>query len=63
MRDRPKKVRWAKRVKAAGIKAAKSRRSREVLRRRKRRIAAIKAAATRKRNLLGTEAQHRQSWS
>jgi len=54
MRDRPKKVRWAKRMKDAGIKAATSRRSHEVIRRLKRRMAVIKAA-TRKRNLAGAE--------
>jgi len=61
MRDRPKKVRWAKRMKDAGIKAAKSRRSHEVIRRRKRHMAAIRAAATRKRNLLGAEIKRPQT--
>jgi hypothetical protein len=50
MRDRPKVVRWAKRMKDAGKKAAMSRRQRELARRRKWRLAGLKAAATRARN-------------
>jgi hypothetical protein len=50
MRDRPKVVIWAKRMKDAGKKAALSRRHRELARRRKRRLAGLKAAATRARN-------------
>jgi|GEM_PF-2963837 len=41
MRDRPKKVKWAKRMKDAGVKAAQTR---------KWRLAGRKAAETRKRN-------------
>jgi len=51
MRDRPKIVRWSKRMKDAGKKAALSRKKRQAARRRKRRLAALKAAATRKRRL------------
>jgi hypothetical protein len=50
MRDRPRVVRWAKRMKDAGKKAALSRKQRAAARRRKRRLAALKAAATRARN-------------
>jgi len=50
MRDRPKEVRWAKRMKDAGKKAALSRRRSESARRRKWRMAGLKAAATRARN-------------
>jgi len=50
MRDRPRVVRWAKRMKDAGKKAAASRKQREAARRRKWRSAALKAAATRARN-------------
>jgi hypothetical protein len=50
MRDRPKVVRWAKRMKDAGRKAALSRKTRDAARRRKRRLAGLKAAATRARN-------------
>src|SRR6266568_8580066 len=50
MRDRPRVVRWAKRMKDAGKKAAASRKQRGAARRRKRRLAALKAAATRARN-------------
>jgi hypothetical protein len=50
MRDRPKVVRWAKRMKDAGAKAALSRRRRELARGRKWHLAAVKAAATRRRN-------------
>lgn len=48
MRDRPKVVRWDKRMKDAGRKAATTRRRRESERGRKRRAAALKAAATRR---------------
>ena len=50
MRDRPRVVRWAKRMKDAGKKAALSRKTRRASFRRKRRSAALKAAATRARN-------------
>jgi len=50
MRDRPRVVRWAKRMKDAGQKALLTRKRRQAARRRKRRWAALKAAATRKRN-------------
>ncbi len=50
MRDRPKTVKWAKRMKDAGAKAAASRRRRTLAHRRKRRAAGLKAAATRARN-------------
>ena len=50
MRDRPKLVRWAKRMKDAGAKSAVSRRRGQLARGRKRRLAALKAAATRARN-------------
>jgi hypothetical protein len=50
IRDRPRVVRWAKRMKDAGKKAATSRKRRETARRRKRHLAALKAAATRARN-------------
>jgi len=50
MRDRPKVVRWAKRMKDAGAKAALSRRRGALARGRKRHLAALKAAATRRRN-------------
>ena len=50
MRDRPKVVRWAKRMKDAGRKAALSRTRRESARRRKWRLAGLKAAATRALN-------------
>jgi hypothetical protein len=50
MRDRPKVVRWAKRMKDAGKKAASSRKQHAAARHRKRRLAALKAAATRARN-------------
>jgi hypothetical protein len=50
MRDRPKEVRWTKRMKDAGRKAALSRKRRAALHKRKRRLAALKAAATRKLN-------------
>ena len=53
MRDRPRVVRWAKRMKDAGKKAALSRKRRETVRRRKWRLAALKAAATRKGNRIG----------
>jgi hypothetical protein len=50
MRDRPKVVRWAKRMKDAGAKAARSRRQRELAHRKKWRLAGLKAATTRGRN-------------
>ena len=50
MRDRPRIVSWAKRMKDAGKKAALSRKRRGAALRRKRRSAALKAAATRARN-------------
>lgn len=50
MRDRPKVVKWAKRMKDAGKKAALSRKSRKQALKRKWRAAGLKAAATRKRN-------------
>ena len=50
MRDRPRVVRWAKRMKDAGKKAAISRKKRQAVFRRKRHLAALKAAATRARN-------------
>lgn len=51
MRDRPKTVNWRKRMKDAGRKAASTRAKRSKLSRRKRRMAALKAAATRRLNL------------
>jgi predicted restriction endonuclease len=50
MRDRPRVVRWAKRMKDAGKKAALSRKTRLAAKRRKWKRAAAKAVATRKRN-------------
>jgi len=50
LRDRPRVVRWAKRMKDAGQKALLTRRRRQAARRRKRHSAALKAAATRERN-------------
>ena len=50
IRDRPRVVRWAKRMKDAGKKAAVSRKQRDSARRRQRRLAALKAAATKARN-------------
>jgi hypothetical protein len=50
MRDRPRKVRWDKRMKDAGRKSALSRKRRAAARRRRRHLAGMKAAATRKRN-------------
>lgn len=50
MRDRPRVVRWAKRMKGAGKKAALSRKQRAAATRRKWRLAGLKAAATRARN-------------
>lgn len=50
MRDRPRLVRWAKRMKDAGRKAAETRRRRQVAHRRKWRSAGLKAAATRASN-------------
>ena len=52
MRDRPKVVRWVKRMKDAGAKAARSRRQGRLARRKKWRLAGLKAAATRARNKL-----------
>ena len=59
MRDRPKVVTWGKRMKDAGKKAASSRRQRELARRRKWRLAGLKAAATRARNLASMGPVHR----
>ena len=50
MRDRPRKVRWDKRMKDAGRKSALSRKRRAAARRRRRHLVGMKAAATRKRN-------------
>jgi hypothetical protein len=50
MRDRPKVARWAKRMKDAGVKAAKSRAEHKAKERRKWRLAGLKAAETRRRN-------------
>lgn len=50
MRDRPRVVRWSKRMKDAGQKALLSRKRGEAARRRKWRKAGLKAAATRARN-------------
>jgi 5-methylcytosine-specific restriction endonuclease McrA len=50
MRDRPKVVKWAKRMKDAGRKAAASRKKKQQALRRKWRAAGLKAAATRSRN-------------
>jgi len=50
MRDRPKTVNWRKRMKDAGRKAAISRKRRVTRLQRKRRLAALKAAATRRGN-------------
>ncbi|MBI3409618.1 MAG: HNH endonuclease [Planctomycetes bacterium] len=50
MRDRPKVVKWSKRMKDAGQKAALTRLRRATLKKRGRRAAALKAAATRKQN-------------
>ena len=49
MRDRPRVVRWSKRMKDAGKKAAKSRKRNASKKRRKWRPAGLKAAATRAR--------------
>ncbi len=54
MRDRPRVVRWAKRMKDAGKKALESRRRRQKAQRRKWRLAGLKAAATRTRNKIGS---------
>ena len=51
MRDRPKTVNWRKRMKDAGQKAASTRAKRSKLFRQKRRMAGLKAAATRRLNL------------
>ena len=50
MRDRPRRVCWDKRMKDAGQKAALSRKRSQTARRRKWRLAALKAAATRASN-------------
>ena len=50
MRDRPRVVRWAKRMKDAGAKAALTRKRRIVALTRKRRMAARKAVETRVKN-------------
>ncbi|MGA2175304.1 MAG: HNH endonuclease [Verrucomicrobiota bacterium] len=50
MRDRPKVVKWSKRMKDAGIKAALSRKKRQTSFRRKWRLAGLKAAETRAKN-------------
>ena len=50
MRDRPRVVSWAKRMKDAGKKSALSRKRHAAGRRRKWRLAGLKAAATRARN-------------
>src|SRR6266852_2146831 len=50
LRDRPKVVRWAKRMQDAGKKSALTRIRRQTALRRERRSAALKAAATRSRN-------------
>ena len=50
MRDRPKVVKWSKRMKEAGQKAALTRLRRAQAKKRVRREAALKAAATRKQN-------------
>lgn len=52
MRDRPKVVVWAKRMKDAGRKAAISRA--KTLKKRKWRLAGIKAAKTRAKNKLSS---------
>lgn len=51
MRDRPRIVRWSKRMKNAGRNAANSRKRNLAFRRRRRHLAALKAAATRALNL------------
>jgi len=50
MRDRPKVVRWSKRMKDAGRKAAQSRKKHKMAFRRKWRLAGLKAAKTRIKN-------------
>jgi hypothetical protein len=50
MRDRPKVVRWSKRMKDAGRKAAQSRKKHQTAFRRKWRLAGLKAARTRAQN-------------
>ena len=57
MRDRPKTVNWRKRMKDAGRKAASTRKVRLQAIRRKRRRAALKAAATRRQNRSGVRAK------
>ena len=50
MRDRERVVDWSKRMKDAGQKAAKTRKKRATARKRKRRVAALKAVQTRRLN-------------
>ena len=50
MRDRPKVVKWSKRMKEAGQKAALTRLRNAAAKKRARRDAALKAAVTRKQN-------------
>ncbi len=50
MRDRPKEVKWSKRMKDAGAKAAKKRKQTLAGKKRKRTLAAQKAWETRRRN-------------
>jgi L-lactate utilization protein LutB len=52
MRDRPRVVRWTKRMKNAGPKSAETRKRRQAAYRRKWHLAGIKAARTRKENTL-----------
>lgn len=52
MRDRPKMVNWKKRMKDAGKKAFLSRKLNQAKTRRKWRLAGLKAAETRRKNLL-----------
>jgi hypothetical protein len=52
MRDRPKIVVQAKRMKDAGPKSAETRKRRKAAKRRKRHLAAVKAAQTRKENTM-----------
>ena len=52
MRDRPEVIKWSKRMKDAGAKAALSRLRRAVAKKRRLRRIALKAAAARKANAL-----------
>jgi L-lactate utilization protein LutB len=52
MRDRPRIVRWKKRMKDAGPKSAETRKRRQSAYRRKWHLAGIKAAQTRKENTM-----------